>query len=280
MAGFVRRHFGVLTAVGALLLLVSLGGIAVAKRHGRITPLTESHRDATTLARTVMANPHQLLSGRFAALPPDNHPVGISTEPLTGFPRRGEAFGILTSGCAGLADHAKLAGLPGCRDNGIPIRGTRDLTVFRITVRVPRSADCLSFRFRFLSQEFPKFVGSQYNDGFIAELDSSDWTAGTNGNINDPHITAPRDFAIDSKGGIVSINSAGPVTMSAANARGTAYGGGTPILRASTPISPGVHSLFLSIFDQGDRQYDSAVFFDNLTINHRSPCTSGLAVTQ
>jgi hypothetical protein len=270
----------VLTVVGALLLLGSLGGVAVAKRHGRIRPLTESHRDATLLARTVMANKRLLLSGRFAAVPPDNHPNGISTESLAGFPRAGGAYGILTTGCAGLADHAKLAGLPGCRDNGIPIRGTRDVSVLRITVRVPSSANCLSFRFRFLSQEFPKFVGSQYNDGFIAELDSSTWDSGANGSVTDPHISAPRDFAVDSKGGIVSINSAGPVSMSAANARGTTYGGATNLLRASTPISPGVHSLFLSIFDQGDRQYDSAVFFDNLTINHRTPCTSGLAATQ
>ena len=38
--------------------------------------------------------------------------------------------------------------------------------------------------------------------------------------------------------------------------------------------------LFLSIFDQGDRSYDSAVFLDNLTINHRASCQSGVAATQ
>ncbi len=68
--------------------------------------------------------------------------------------------------------------------------------------------------------------------------------------------------------------------MTAANANGTTYGGATPILRASTPITPGVHSLFLSIFDQGDRGYDSAAFVDNLTINHQAPCHSGIAHTQ
>ena len=41
-------------------------------------------------------------------------------------------------------------------------------------------------------------------------------------------------------------------------------------LRASTRITPGIHSLFLSIFDQGDREYDSAVFVDQLTIDHRT----------
>lgn len=68
--------------------------------------------------------------------------------------------------------------------------------------------------------------------------------------------------------------------MTAANARGTTYGGATRILRASPPITPGVHSLFLSIFDQGDRGYDSAAFIDNLTINRQAPCKSGVSATQ
>lgn len=264
-------------ALGALGLVVGLGGVALAQQKGKITPVRQSaHTGATLLARAMMANPHQLLSGRFAAVPPDNFPNAISTEPLTGFPRHGKSYAILTNGCAQLADHHKYAGRPGCKDNGIPVRGVRDLTVLRLVVRVPHNANCLSFRFRYLSQEFPKFVGSPYNDGFIAELDYTNWSSG----VNVPHISAPHDFAKDSHGNIITINSAGPEAMTKANAAGTTYGGATRVLRASTPISSGNHSLFLSIFDQGDRSYDSAAFIDNLTINHRTPCTSGVAVTQ
>jgi len=264
-------------AAGTLGLVAGLGGVALASHQGHITPVRQSaHTDATLLARAMMANPHQLLSGRFAAVPPDNFPNAISTEPLAGFPRRGKSYAILTNGCAQLADHGKGAGRPGCKDNGIPVRGVRDLTVLRLVVRVPNNANCLSFRFRYLSQEFPQFVGSQYNDGFIAELDYTNWSSG----FNTPHISAPHDFAKDSKGDIITINSAGPETITKANAAGTTYGGATRVLRASTSVTPGTHSLFLSIFDQGDRFYDSAAFIDNLTINHRSPCTSGVAVTQ
>ncbi len=272
--GVRRCLIGVLGAMG---LVAGLGGIALASHKGSITPVRQSaHTGATQLARAMMANPHQLVSGRFAAVPPDNFPNAISTEPLAGFPRTGNSYAILTSGCAQLADRHKGAGRPGCTDNGIPVRGVRDLTVLRVSVRVPQNANCLSFRFRYLSHEFPQFVGSQYNDGFIAELDFTNWDSG----FNDPHISAPHDFARDPKGNIISVNATGPATMTKANAAGTTYGGATPVLRASTPISPGVHSLFLSIFDQGDRVYDSAAFIDNLTINHRTPCTSGLAVTQ
>ena len=57
--------------------------------------------------------------------------------------------------------------------------------------------------------------------------------------------------------------------------RGTTYDAATRILRASTRVNPGRHILYLSIFDQGDRDYDSAVFLDRLTIDRRSPCKSG-----
>ena len=47
-------------------------------------------------------------------------------------------------------------------------------------------------------------------------------------------------------------------------AAGTTYDGATPILSAATPITPGAHKLYLSIFDQGDHIYDSAVMVDNI----------------
>ncbi len=276
MSGVSGRRRGLLGTVSALLLLAGLGGVAQAQHAGSITPASESHAGATQLARAMMANPHQLLSGRYAALPPDNHPNAVSTEPLAGFPRHGKSYAIMTNGCAQLADHHKYAGRPGCNDNGIPLRGTRDLNILRLVVRVPQSANCLSFRFRYLSQEYPRYVGSQFNDGFIAELDYTSWSSG----FNTPHISAPHDFAKDSHGNIITINSAGPEALTKANAAGTTYGGATRILRASTRVTPGTHSLFLSIFDQGDRSYDSAVFLDNLTINHQASCKSGVAITQ
>ena len=54
--------------------------------------------------------------------------------------------------------------------------------------------------------------------------------------------------------------------MRAEFAAGTTYDGATPALTAATPLTPGMHSLYLSIFDQGDHVYDSAVFVDNLRV--------------
>lgn len=73
--------------VGGFGTLVAGGtGVAVAANHGKITPVSESHVGATQIARTIMANKGQLLSGRWAAVPPDNHPNAVSTEHWLAFP--------------------------------------------------------------------------------------------------------------------------------------------------------------------------------------------------
>ena len=70
----------------------------------------------------------------------------------------------------------------------------------------------------------------------------------------------------------------GDASVSAFNARGTTYDGATRLLRASTPVTPGRHHLYLSIFDQGDRIYDSAVFLDNLGTTNAKKCRTGVAI--
>ena len=118
--------------------------------------------------------------------------------------------------------------------------------------------NCLTFDFQFYSEEFPEFVGGTVNDAFIAELDTSTWTTSASA------IALPDNFAFDPNGDPISINATGATTMSAASAAGTTYDGATPLLSASRQVSPGPHSLFLSIFDQGDNILDSATLIDRL----------------
>ena len=55
---------------------------------------------------------------------------------------------------------------------------------------------------------------------------------------------------------------------------------GAPLLSASTPVDAGADSLYLSIFDQGDSAYDSAVFVDALVLGTTGPggCEPGATV--
>jgi hypothetical protein len=230
---------------------------------------------ATPLARAMAGEPSIVRRAVFSALPPSAKPAAVSTTRLAGFPRSGKSFAILSTGNARLADDPDISGDSGSQSRGPAIRGARDVVIMRIDLRTPQGANCLSFNFRFLSEEYPEFVNDIYNDAFIAELDRSNWSAST---TEDPRISAPNNFAVDRKKNPIRINKAGVDTMTRHNARGTTYDGGTRVLRASTKVTPGAHRLYLSMFDQGDRIYDSAVLLDNLRANRRTPCKSGLAV--
>jgi len=274
---------GVGGLLGAAIAVAASTG-AHASSKGTIKAVPRSTAGATKLVRAIFEGKLQNLgSARFVTVPPDHDPVAISTTKLDGFPRgapvaggRGRAFAILSTGCTALASLPNNSPDAGCEDGGILYRGARDVTVLRIRVNVPKNANCLSFRFRFLSEEYPEFVGSEYNDAFLAELDKTNWNAASN---TSPTISAPNDFATTSDGKLISVNSTGIAHVSPANAKGTTYDAATPVLRASKRVRPGSHYLYLTIFDQGDRIYDSSVFIDHLTVNSRHPCTSGLAKT-
>jgi hypothetical protein len=253
------------------------GGSANAASKQRITPTPDRGggelRAARKLARAIVTNRRWIRGASFSAIPPFGNPAAVSTRRLTHFPRHGRSFAILSTGDATVADDRNLDGATGHQDGGPSIRGSRDVTIFRITLQVPRRARCLSVRFRFLSEEFPEFIGNLYNDAFIAELDVSDWNTV---NTDSPRIDAPHNFAADANGKPVSVNATGDASVGAFfRGQGTTYDGATRILRASSPVSPGRHILYMSIFDQGDRDYDSAVFIDRLTLDRRSPCRSG-----
>ena len=217
---------------------------------------------ALDIAEAISANPATVTAANFDALPASGTPNAVSDTPLTAFPIDGDSYGILTSGNASFADDPNDSGSTSADNGGANVRGDTDLdvVVLRLDLQVPEAANCLEIQFQFLSEEYPEYVGSPFNDGFIAELDSSTWT--TSGST----ITAPDNFAFDSSGDVISVNTTGATEMNPANAAGTTYDGATPLLRAATPISAGAHSLFLSIFDQGDHILDSAVFLDRLML--------------
>jgi len=236
--------------------------------------ITEYPRDpsATPLVRAMAAGGLDLRRGVFPALPPSSKPAAVSTTPLAGFPRRGKSFAILSTGNARYAARDNTSPSTGSESRGPSVRGARDVVIMRADVRVPRNHNCLSFDFRFLSEEFPEYVDDIYNDAFIAEIDVSDWDASSKA---DPTITAPRNFAQAANGNPIRVNAIGDTSVSEARSRGTTYDAATRLLRARTPVQPGVRRVYFSIFDQGDRIYDSAVFLDNLTTNRRQSCTRG-----
>ncbi|MBM3667988.1 MAG: hypothetical protein FJW90_11040, partial [Actinobacteria bacterium] len=104
-----------------------------------------------------------------------------------------------------------------------------------------------------LSEGFPEFVNAGFNDGFVAELDA------TSRLTANQKITAPLDFAAGC-GDQVSVDTVGPTIVDPVNSVGTTYDAATKTLTAKTVVTPGAHSVYLSVFDAGDHIYDSAVF--------------------
>jgi hypothetical protein len=250
-------------------------GVVAPTATASIAPVKRTSKGATALARAIAAKPRQVKRALWSVVPPRGVPGAVATTPLAHFPRTGKTYGIMSTGDARLAARKNKSASTGRAGLGPLIRGARDVSILRIYVRVPKNATCLSVRFRFLSEEYPEFVHDIYNDSFIAELDRSSWDASGS---DDPTVTSPNNIAQTPAGFPIRVNSTGDTAVSPKRSRGTTYDAATRLLRASTTVTPGVHTHYLTIFDQGDRQFDSAVFLDRLTIDRRHPCTSGAVI--
>ncbi len=181
---------------------------------------------------------------------------------------------MLTSGDAELADDPNSSDSSGDGlSNSDPARGNAiDPITLRVDVDVPAGNTCLLLDFKFFSEEFPEFVNAGFNDGFVAELDTTNWSIAPDPETFVQKINAPNDFAAG-YGDQVSVDTVGPTLVSDANSVGTTYDAATQLITTKVPITPGAHSIYLSVFDAGDAIYDSAAFVDNIQFTAEPPST-------
>jgi hypothetical protein len=248
------RRLGILLA-GCM----ALAAAAATPASAAITPTNNANALAAALAAGD-AGPGVGFTGASLDVSPNTPPFpnGVENAPLAGFPTNGGLFTILTTGDVSLADQPNSSESSGANlGYNPPARGdANDPTTLGVSFNVPGNDNCLNLDYKFFSEEFPEFVGTTFNDRFIAELDGSNWAAA--GQTS----TAPLDFA--ARGTQISINSIGPTAVSPTNAAGTTYDAASALVTTKTPVTPGGHTLYLSIFDASDHIYDSAVFVDNL----------------
>ncbi len=192
-----------------------------------------------------------------------------------GFPVAGGNFGVITSGDAEIADEPNDSpSSSGSYGVTVPARGGAfDPMTLGVSITVPGNVSCLLVDYKFFSEEFPEFVNAGFNDAFVAELDTTDWTLGSDPKTGQAQLIAPNDFAAG-YGDQVSVDTVGPTAVSEADAQpGTTYDAGTPLLTAKVPITAGQHTVYFSVYDAGDSIYDSAAFIDNLRFNTEGPQT-------
>jgi hypothetical protein len=151
-----------------------------------------------------------------------------------------------------------------------------DTVELDLTLKVPTNARSLSFSFMFASAEYPEFVGTQYNDKFLAILESKSFTGNISFDSKKNPITVNASFFDVCQTAQVcngsKINQCSkPVTQldgtgyeDTAPFEGLPIGGGTGWLTTTSPLTPGETArLRFVLFDEGDHIYDSSVIIDD-----------------
>jgi len=163
----------------------------------------------------------------------------------------GDTFDIISTGIA--------ANTPGSPEHfestDFGAGGTADDTIsLTLEMVVPSGATTLSFDFRFMSEEYPEYVGSAYNDFFYTYLTNS---------------SGKYQIAFDDNGHIINVNNnffnpgIYPV--------GTVFDGTTKRLTTTENVHEEERiTLQFMVGDVGDGVYDTAVFLDNVRFNVES----------
>lgn len=122
----------------------------------------------------------------------------------------GKAMGIENEGhsdCVGTeveapavfldAHHGVLPSSTVCESERKDTRAN-DSIMLRLKLKAPKTANSFSFQFKFFSKEYPRFVCDDYNDFFLALVDSP----------NNKEIPADRNVAFDKDKNPISVNNA------------------------------------------------------------------------
>jgi hypothetical protein len=170
------------------------------------------------------------------------------------------------------ANGGALPSSAGCSGNCPSGSGARDPIVLRLRIRVPTNALSFSYNLSFFSSEYWTYSCTQYNDFFLAMLDSAAPGLPADGNISFDALGNPLSvnngfFDICQPKGCYNCPSGtGPLQGTGMQLNNT--GGGTVWLQTSAPIVPGeTINLYLMVFDVSDNILDSLVLLDNFLWN-------------
>lgn len=232
---------------------------------GEINKISSKAVDTGT-ATALGLNLSDVITLEFSGSPGSSDPnsYDVFSAAASSFPTEGGEYLVMTTGDSDVALTPDDEGDTGGDNNGADFGGEGfDLAIMTLELTVPSGASQFQFDFKFFSEEFPEFVGSEFNDGFFGDLGPFSITF--DGNTPE----SPANIIFDQNGDPVTINTTGALGMNAANASGTTYDGATPVVTTSLDLSsegfqPGdTFTLTFSLFDVGDSVYDSAVFLDN-----------------
>jgi hypothetical protein len=159
-----------------------------------------------------------------------------------------------------------------------------DETALTLTLKVPQNANNFSFNFAFFSAEDAEYVCSQYDDRFIADLQSQKFHGNISFDSKNNPVTVNNAFLTLCHSGEmkadgttqtcatnVSLSSPGLLAGTGYDRADSSYGdpqaitgGSTGWLTTTSPVTPGeTITLTFYVFDEGDQVLDSSVLIDN-----------------
>jgi hypothetical protein len=185
-----------------------------------------------------------------------------------GFPDT-DNLSISTPPAAYLAAHGNaLPASAGCSGSCPAGTGAYDGTNIRLSIRTPTNALSFSYQFKFISYEYWVYSCTQYNDFYLALLQS-----GAQG------IPADKNISFDGFNNPVSVNNgffdvcvakgcytcpAGYGELAGTGMDSSNYGGATKWLTTEAPVVPGeTMQLEFITFDVSDGALDSVTLLDN-----------------
>ncbi len=173
--------------------------------------------------------------------------------------------------------------------------GVNDVINLKLELKAPPNAKGIKFDFNFYSGEWPAYICTPFNDGFIAYLKAKGFNNGTADNISFDKDKNPvsvnngffdrctagvktgcaGDTQKDSvcPGGVAELGGTGygqngkwcePFPAPAGGSQTSANGGATGWLQSQAPVEPGeTFTIEFMIWDTGDGVLDSSVLLDN-----------------
>ena len=258
-----------------------------------------------------------LLEAKFVQADGADIDIGTNVGVLPAFgankPKEGKRLFVLSTGQARTPKDEGYSSLPGAGGNGGKSTGfpegfpkespfckgvsgyevsdkAFDSSGLQVKIRVPSNAKSFSYEHFFLTQEFPNYLCSKFNDFFVtmmdpkpAGLDDGNIAFDAQGNpigVNSDlfRVCKEGDYALGGGGGgLGGIFGGGggganthhydcPDGTGPLKNTGPTYqsGGGSGWLTTNAPVEPGTEiTLLFTVWDAGDANLDSSVLIDN-----------------
>lgn len=268
-----------LPTIGITFLLVILVFVAISPE-----PVNAGSYDGHDIAVALLANQSTLISSQYWDRDTGGHRQAVALASRGNLiPTDGSTFALFSTGRADLI-FATSNGLNPGSERGNWFQGgqygnPRDEANLQLQLLVPQYMHYLYYDVQFFTVEYPDYVGTQYNDQLTITVNSpskgvSSYVINVNGG---DFVLNARDTALLGTGYNLFAQDNNPSGVDWLQTTPNSNGvdaGASALIGREHPVSPGeIITLTIDLKDEGDNQFDSMAFFDNLRF-------SGFAKTQ